>query len=150
MKAVLPPPQLRYIADGMPTKEFYDFLRSLVDTIVPVGTIISTLAPTPPDGYLAFGTTYSKVAYPDLYAVLGTEVLPDIEDGLYLCAMPIVGRVTGSNITNIGHYHKSASVAAPIGTALGAGGVIDGLDVHPQNVDNRPRSFGVYYYIKAA
>lgn len=146
----LPPSVIQYInPNGTPTRDFYEFLQALVSNQTPIGTIIQSLSPIPPNGYLALGTTFNRTVYPELFALLGTDTLPGVEDGLYLMASPTVGAIEGSNYVSIAHYHMSTVADVPTGTALGAGGNTDGYDVQPQTIENRPRSLGVNFYIKA-
>ena len=132
--------------DGTPTKDFYDFLRELNATQIPVGGIIAILSNTPPTGYLATGATYSRTQYPKLYDVLGTETIPSVSDGMYLAdaGASAVGSYFGNNTLGLLHTHAYAIVAS------GTGATVSGANQgNMATVDNRPRTLGVRFYVRA-
>ena len=143
-----PQPQSgRPIIDSMfrATREFYEFLKDLVDSQPPVGSILMSISPTPPKGYIEFGSTFTKERYPKLYALIGDR-LPAAPNGMYFAHVPMdgVGGTFGTNGVSINHTHQTVTVASGSGaTALAAG------NITPSEIDNRPLTFGVRCYIKA-
>ena len=143
-----PQPQShRTIIDGagIATREFFDFLRDLVSSQPPVGSLIMSLSPTPPKGYIELGTAFTKEQYPKLYALTG-GVLPSTVDGLYFAHVPAdgVGKMFGTNDVSISHDHQTVAVSTGTGTT-----VLKSGDINPLEVDNRPRTYGVRCYIRA-
>lgn len=71
-------------ADGLDTvvvsaKDLKKFCRETSLSAMPIGTMIFYLGKTIPEGWLlANGSTYDTTLYPDLYAVLGTNTLPNM------------------------------------------------------------------------
>jgi hypothetical protein len=92
------------------------------------------------------GSTYSRTLYPQLYAILGTETLPENADGLYLAdvSTALLGSVFGDNAIGLQHRHMPTVVASGTGTTVSgadSGNLITG--------DNRPKTLGVKYYVRA-
>jgi hypothetical protein len=127
------------------TREFFDFLRDLVDSQPPVGSLIMSLSPTPPKGYIELGTSFTQERYPKLYALTG-GVLPSTVDGLYFAHVPEagVGKLFGTNSVSITHDHQTQVVASGTGVT-----VLKSGNINPLEIDNRPRTFGVRCYIRA-
>ena len=147
MRNLLPHSRIKYVNDdGTPSREFFNYLRDLEASQIPIGGIIQSLSPTPPKGYLAFGSTFSQTDYPDLYALLGTNQIPSVEDGLYLASVSgsLVGSVFGSNTVGLLHLHTAKIVAS--GTGASVSGDNSGNLVQ---ADNRPRTLGVNFYVRA-
>jgi hypothetical protein len=127
------------------TREFFDFLRDLVDTQPPIGSIIMSLSLTPPKGYIALGESFTQERYPRLYALTG-GITPSTLNGLYFAHVPegFEGVLFGTNEVSISHEHQTQAVSSGAGaTALKAG------DINPLEIDNRPRTYGVRCYIRA-
>jgi hypothetical protein len=132
--------------DGTPTRDFFNFLRDLVQIQIPIGGIIASLSDTAPKGFLAMGSTYSRTLYPQLYAILGTETLPENADGLYLAdvSTAMLGSIFGDNSIGLQHRHTPTVVAS------GTGVTVSGADSSNLIVgDNRPKTLGVKYYVRA-
>lgn len=127
------------------TREFFDFLRDLVDSQPPVGSIIMSLSPTPPKGYIELGTTFTQERYPKLYALTG-GTLPSSVNGLYFAHVPAgnEGLLFGTNEVSISHDHQTQVVASGTGVT-----VLKSGNINPLEVDNRPRTLGVRCYIRA-
>jgi hypothetical protein len=143
----LPHSRIQFVnPDGTPTRDFYNFLRDLVQIQIPIGGIIASMSPTPPKGFLAMGATYSRTLYPQLYALLGTETLPQTADGLYLADVSdaLLGTQFGDN--NIGLLHQHTAVVVASGTGASVSGTGSGNLVES---DNRPKTLGVKFYVRA-
>jgi hypothetical protein len=147
MLSQLPHSRIQFVnPDGTPTRDFYNFLRDLVQIQIPIGGVIASLSPSPPKGYLAMGSTFSQTLYPQLYAVLGTDTLPSVDDGLYLASVEggLVGTIFGGNTIGLLHNHGTKVVASGTGATVadtGTGNLVES--------DNRPRTLGVKFYVRA-
>lgn len=72
---------------------------------VPIGTIV-TFIKTPPAGYLKCdGSTFSQTEYPELYAYLGTNVLPNLNDRYLKQPSDEVNINQGFNAQMPDHWH---------------------------------------------
>lgn len=147
MLSQLPHSRIQFVnPDGTPTRDFYNFLRDMVQIQIPVGGIIASVSPSPPKGFLAMGSTFSQTLYPQLYALLGTDTLPSVDDGLYLASVQdsLVGTVFGSNSMGLLHDHGTKVVASGTGATV--------ADIGQGNLivsDNRPKTLGVKFYVRA-
>ena len=113
-------------ADGLDTvvvsaKDLKKFCRETSLSAMPIGTMIFYLGKTIPEGWLlANGSTYDTTLYPDLYAVLGTNTLPNMHHRF------IEGTTT---LSEVGSY-----IAAGLPNIKGAFTTIDRKDYEtPQN-----------------
>tara|TARA_R110000822_G_scaffold3036_6_gene13866 strand:+ start:5368 stop:5820 length:453 start_codon:yes stop_codon:yes gene_type:complete len=134
--------------DGTPTREFFNFLRDLLQVQIPIGGIIASLSNVAPKGFLAMGSTYSRSLYPQLFAVLGTESLPDNADGLYLAdaSTGLLNTIFGDNAIGLQHRHTPIVVM----DASGTGATVSGADSGNLILgDNRPKTLGVKFYVRA-
>lgn len=78
---------------------------------IPLGMIAPFYRATAPSGWLACdGTTFSQADYPDLYTLLGTNVLPDLQE------VTLVG--IGHNITNIFDSSEKNPATQQFGTQV--------------------------------
>ena len=69
--------------------------------IIPIGCILPYMGTDTPDNYLfCNGSTYSKSTYPDLYNVLKTETLPNL-DGLFLQGSSTPNQKKSAGLPNI-------------------------------------------------
>lgn len=147
MLSQLPHSRIQFVnPDGTPTRDFYNFLRDLVQIQIPIGGIIASVSASPPKGFLAMGATYSSTLYPQLYALLGTETIPSESDGLYLASVSdgLLGTIFGSNTIGLLHNHASTVVAS------GTGATVSGANSGNLSVaDNRPKTLGVKFYVRA-
>lgn len=131
--------------------------QTLSKALRPVGevTMFYGLPSAVPDGWLTLnGATVATMAtdYPDLYAFLGTNVLPDFTDRIPVGAgVKAVGAASGSWTTTLGvaNLPRRASATA-FGTASSvatptASGVLSPADP----VDFTPRVRALYFIIRA-
>lgn len=78
---------------------------------IPLGMIAPFYRATAPSGWLACdGTTFSQADYPDLYTLLGTNVLPDLQE------VTLVG--IGHNRTNIFNNEETNPATQQLGTQV--------------------------------
>ena len=96
-------------ADGLDTvvvsaKDLKKFCRETSLSAMPIGTMIFYLGKTIPEGWLlANGSTYDTTLYPDLYAVLGTNTLPNMHHRFIegTTTLSEVGRYVKAGLPNI-------------------------------------------------
>ena len=125
-------------ADGLDTvvvsaKDLKKFCRETSLSAMPIGTMIFYLGKTIPEGWLlANGSTYDTTLYPDLYAVLGTNTLPNMHHRFPEGTTSIgeVGQTVEAGLPNIAGFADGVFNFQTTSGAL----VHDNLGEHSQEV----------------
>ena len=114
-------------ADGLDTvvvsaKDLKKFCRETSLSAMPIGTMIFYLGKTIPEGWLlANGSTYDTTLYPDLYAVLGTNTLPNMHHRFIegTTTLSEVGSYIAAGLPNI-TANFNPFIARSVGNTIGA------------------------------